>query len=105
MSEKEKKNDPATIKKSLDDMVEQLEQDAKSSKSWASSMSSNKERWEQLKAEIQKRQKELKSLVREKKSGTISPEEFDEKYRILQDELTELEFQVYNMRLGTKVDA
>ena len=26
------------------------------------------------------------------------------KYRKLQDELTELEFTVYNMRLGTKVD-
>ncbi|TXT53942.1 MAG: hypothetical protein BAJATHORv1_100027 [Candidatus Thorarchaeota archaeon] len=105
MVDTEKQNDPETIKKSLDDVVEQLEQDPKGSKSWASSMSSNRERWEELKREIQKRQKELKRLVQEKKSGIIGPEEFDEKYRVLQDELTELEFQVYNMRLGTKVDA
>ena len=40
----------------------------------------------------------------EKKAGTIGQDEFDRKYRKLQDELTELEFQVYNMRLGTSVE-
>ena len=40
----------------------------------------------------------------EKKAGTIGHDEFEKKYRKLQDELTELEFEVYNMRLGTSVD-
>jgi hypothetical protein len=41
--------------------------------------------------------------VTNKKAGIIGQDEFDENYRKLQDELTELEFAVYNMRLGTKV--
>lgn len=91
------------LKKSLDDVIEKLDQGADSSKSWGATMSSNRKRWEELKAEIQKRQRELKELVRRKRAGEIGQDEFDAKYRKLQDELTELEFEVYNMRLGTRV--
>ena len=99
----EEKKDPASIKESFDDVVERLEQDQKSSESWGTSIASNRERWEELKKKIRERQSELKRLVVEKKAGTIGINEFEEKYRIIQDELTELEFEVYNLRLGTSV--
>jgi uncharacterized protein YukE len=92
-----------TIKKSLDDIVEKLNQDSDASKSWGSSVTSNKEEWEKLKKKIHERQKALKQLVADKKAGIIGVDEFDVKYKKLQDELTELEFAVYNMRLGTNV--
>ena len=101
--ESEKSENPETIKKSLDDIVQKLDQDADASKSWSSSITSNKEEWEKLKKNIHDRQKALKQLVTDKKAGIIGIDEFDEKYKKLQDELTELEFAVYNMRLGTKV--
>jgi len=99
----EEKKDPASIKESLDDVVERLEQDQKSGESWGTSIASNRERWEELKKKIRVRQSELKRLVVEKKAGTIGINEFEEKYRRIQDELTELEFEVYNLRLGTSV--
>ncbi|MFW9810981.1 MAG: hypothetical protein ACFFF9_00850 [Candidatus Thorarchaeota archaeon] len=100
----EKSSDSEKIKKSLDDVVHKLDQDADASKSWGQSVSSHREEWESLKNKIKERQKALKQLVSDKKAGIIGQDEFDEKYRILQDELTELEFTVYNMRLGTKVE-
>lgn len=103
MSVLEEKKDPAIIKESLDEMVDRLEQDKKSSESWGTSVASNRERWEALKKKIRERQSELKRLVVEKKAGTIGASEFEEKYRRIQDELTELEFEVYNLRLGTSV--
>jgi chromosome segregation ATPase len=99
----EKERDPAKIKRSLDDVVHRLDQEPDSSESWGETLSQNPEEWEALKSKIKERQRALKALVRERRAGTIGTEEFDEKYRTLQDELTELEFQVYNMRLGTKL--
>ena len=96
--------DADKIKKSLDEVVHKLETDSESSESWGESVHSHPEEWKHLKEEIGKRQKKLKQLVLEKKSGTISPDEFEEKYRTLQDELTDLEFKVYNLRLGTSIE-
>ena len=101
--ESEKSSNPETIKKSLDDIVQKLDHDADASKSWESSVTSNKEEWEKLKKKIHDRQKALKQLVADKRAGIIGVDEFDTKYKKLQDELTELEFAVYNMRLGTNV--
>jgi chromosome segregation ATPase len=101
--EKERDVDPERIRESLDEVVVKLEQDKASSQSWDTSVSENRGKWEQLKSKIKERQKALKALVMEKKSGTIGQAEFDEKYRVLQDELAELEFEVYNLRLGTKI--
>lgn len=95
--------DSESIKKSLDDTVHKLEQDQSSSKSWGSTMAGNREQWDELKSKIKERQRALKELVQEKKSGSIGSDEFESKFRKLQDELTELEFQVYNMRLGTDI--
>ena len=102
--ESEESSNSETIKKSLDDIVQKLDQDADASKSWERSVTSNKEEWEKLKQKIHDRQKALKQLVADKKAGIIGMDEFDTKYKKLQDELTELEFVVYNMRLGTKVE-
>ena len=99
----EKDNDPQTIKKSLDELVHKLEPDSKTSKSWSDTMDNNREEWEKLKQQILDRQKALKELVQEKKAGSIGSEEFKKKYRVIQDELTQLEFEVYNLRLGTDV--
>jgi chromosome segregation ATPase len=99
----QKNRDSKQLKKSLDDVIEKLDQRADSSQSWGTTMRSNRTRWEELKSEIQKRQRELKDLVRQKKAGEIGQDDFDVKYRRLQDELTDLEFEVYNMRLGTRV--
>ncbi|MFX0107750.1 MAG: hypothetical protein ACFE7R_05685 [Candidatus Hodarchaeota archaeon] len=92
------------IKSSLDEVVDKLEQDSKSSDSWRESVSTRQNQWQELKERIRERQSELKRLVMEKKAGTIGPDEFESKYRKLQDELTELEFKVYNMRLGTSIE-
>ncbi len=95
--------DPSEIRKALDDVVRKLEPDDESSGSWGHSVQSHRERWEYLKREIGRRQKALKELVMQKRAGTIGPDEFERRYRELQDELTELEFEVYNLRLGTSV--
>ena len=97
----EKEGDPGNIKRSLDDAVHKLDQEPSSSESWGETLSQNREEWEELKKKIKERQRALKALVREKRAGTIGTEEFEKKYKTLQDELTELEFEVYNLRLGT----
>jgi Fe-S cluster assembly scaffold protein SufB len=92
------------IKRDLDAIVELLNQGEKSSAAWDSSVSDNPEEWEQLKRKIAEKQRALKLLVDKKKAGLIGVDEFDAEYREIQDELTKLEFAVYNMKLGTKVE-
>jgi hypothetical protein len=104
LSLKEDSKDAEEIKSSLDEVVDKLEQDSKSSESWGESVSTRRNHWKAIKEKIRERQRELKRLVMEKKAGTIGQDEFNKRYRKLQDELTELEFQVYNMRLGTSVE-
>jgi chromosome segregation ATPase len=103
LTDKESKKDPSEIRESLDNLVHNLEQDSSASTSWGASVASNKERWEHIKSQIHERQKALKQLVTDKKAGIIGIDEFEEKYRKLQDELVELETAVYNLRLGTDV--
>jgi len=103
VSERESTSDPADIKESLDELVHKLDQGKSSSSSWSDSISANKEEWERLKNKIQERQRALKQLVTDKKSGLVGITEFETQYRKLQDELTELETTVYNMKLGTDV--
>jgi Spy/CpxP family protein refolding chaperone len=103
MSERESTSDPVDIKESLDDIVQKLERGTTSSSNWNESTDANKEAWEQLKNKIQQCQRALKQLVTDKKAGLIGADEFDRQYPKLQDELTELETAVYNMKLGTDV--
>ena len=103
MSKRESTSDPTEIKDSLDDLVQKLDQGKASSSSWNESLGENKEEWEQLKNKIKQCQRALKQLVTDKKAGLIGSDEFEEKYPKLQDELTELETTIYNMRLGTDV--
>lgn len=92
------------IKRDLDAIVELLDQGEKSSAAWDSSVSDNPEEWDQLKRQIAEKQRALKLLVDEKKAGRIGTEEFNAEYKRIQDELTKLEFAVYNMKLGTRVE-
>ena len=103
--DKKKEGASDEVKKSLDEVVAKLEQAPTASDSWGTTMSDNRETWDEIKSKIRDRQKALKTLVREKKAGTIGSEEFDREYRKLQDELTELEFKVYNLRLGTNIES
>ena len=103
MSKHESKKDSIRIKESLDDIVHKLEQDGSSSSSWGDYIASNKEDWENIKSQIQERQRALKQLVTDKKAGLVGIDEFEKKSRKLQDELAELEIAVYNRRLGTNV--
>jgi len=103
--EKQDEGDSEKIKKSLDEVVTKLESGSTSSESWARTMASNPEAWKEIKAKIHDRQKALKTLVRDKKAGSIGSDEFDKRFRELQDELTELEFKVYNLRLGTNIES
>ena len=92
------------MKQSLDGIVQKLEQSPTGSDSWKGSITSNQEEWNRLKAQIAEKQKELKTLVTEKKAGRVGVSEFEKLSRELQDELTDLEFAVYNLRLGTNVE-
>lgn len=103
LSERESTSDPSNIKESLDDLVHKLDQGKSSSSSWSDSIDTNKEEWERIKSQIQERQRELKQLVVDKKAGFVGIDEFESRYRELQDELVKLETTVYNMRLGTDV--
>ncbi len=103
MGTKESGKKSEDIKKSLDEVVHKLEQTTESSEKWGDSVASQHDSWNDIKEKIRARQRELKQLVMDKKAGIIGPEEFNHRYRELQDELTELEFKVYNMRLGTKI--
>ena len=103
MSDRESTSDPVDIKESLDDLVQKLERGKTLSSNWNESTDVNKDEWEQLKNKIQQCQRALKQLVTDKKAGLIGSDEFDKKYPKLQDELTELETAVYNMKLGTDV--
>ncbi|MHA1770864.1 MAG: hypothetical protein ACTSYL_05100 [Candidatus Thorarchaeota archaeon] len=96
-------HDSDEIRRSLDAIVTKLEPTPESSGGWGVVMAEHREEWERLKAQIHERQTALKALVKEKKAGTISPGEFQRRYQEIQDELTALEFQVYNLRLGTDV--
>lgn len=98
-----KEQDSVRIKRELDETVAKLEQSHPSSEDWEETMASNREKWEKLKKKIHERQTALKRLVTEKRAGTIGEKEFREKYRKLQDELTALEFAVYDLRLGTDI--
>ena len=105
MSENPQNNDSnKQIRESLDEIVEKLDKGYDSSAEWDSKIQSQSKKWENLKRELSAKQKALKQLVESKKAGIIGQSEFDEKYAELQDELTQLEFQVYNMRLGTNVE-
>ncbi len=92
------------VRDSLDEVVEKLEKSKGSSESWDSSIHEDSKKWEELKRQISEKQRELKRLVEAKKAGTLSHDAFETQYTKLQDELTRLEFEVYNMRLGTNIE-
>ena len=96
--------DRERMRKSLDEIVAKLDQAHGSSDAWKGSIDSHKEEWERLKSDISEKQRALKLLVTEKKAGRVGTAEFEDKYKKLQDDLTDLEFKVYNLRLGTSIE-
>jgi len=98
------KDSDSQIQDTLDELVEKLDQAPDSSADWDSKIHSTPKKWEELIQKISEKQRELKRLVEAKKAGLIGQSEFEKKYSVLQDELTRLEFEVYNMRLGTNIE-
>ncbi len=91
------------VRESLEQLIHELENDSEPSRGWGDTTERNRELWSHLKEQIHRRQRELKILVMQKRAGEISAEEFESRYRTIQDELTALEAEVYNLRLGTHV--
>ncbi|MHA1271512.1 MAG: hypothetical protein ACTSPY_17095 [Candidatus Helarchaeota archaeon] len=87
-------------KKKLEEIINQLEKSDTSSESWKNIIEKNKEEFQNLKSNIRIKQNELKDLVINKRVGKISQKEFEEQLEKLQNELTDLEFKVYNLRLN-----
>ena len=86
-------------KKKLEDIIEKLDKTSQSSDSWKKIISENKEEFQELKKQIRSKQNELKELVIKKQVGGLSKEDFSRKLQEIQDELSELEFKIYNLRL------
>ena len=72
------------------------------SKEWKKITTQNKEEFENIKKRYREKQNELRSLIMEKKLGSIKEEEFDIKLNELQNELSELEIKIFNLRMGNK---
>lgn len=98
------KDSKGHIQDPLDELVKKLDQAPGSSADWGSKIHSKPKKWEALIKKISEKQRELKRLVEAKKAGDIGQSEFEKRYSVLQDELTQLEFEVYNMRLGTNIE-
>ena len=86
-------------KKKLEDIIEKLDKTNQSSDIWKRIISENKEEFQALKKQIRSKQNELKELVINKQVGGLTQEDFDVKLKKLQDELSELEFEIYKLRL------
>ncbi|MEM2142318.1 MAG: hypothetical protein QXS20_04025 [Candidatus Thorarchaeota archaeon] len=101
---KEHKKDTDQVRKALSQVIDRLEPGGEARAEWRTAVGSNRERWNRLKGDIHDRQVLLKELVRQKRAGEIGEAEFESRYRSLQDELTDLEFEFYSMRLGLDLE-
>ena len=91
-----------TEKEKLNKIIKKLEETkAKNSSDWKKITAEHKEEFEQIKKKYREKQNELRQLILKKKTGTIKGDEFEIKLDELQNELTELEFIIYKMRIGS----
>lgn len=89
-------------KKKLNKVIEQLEKTKdKESSNWKKITTEHKEEFEEIKKKYREKQNELRQLILERKTGSVQGEEFDKKLNKIQDELTELEFKIYKLRIGS----
>ncbi|MHA1230867.1 MAG: hypothetical protein ACTSRP_21810 [Candidatus Helarchaeota archaeon] len=92
-------NNNENKKEKLEDIISKLEKSNRDSEYWKKIVENNKEYFQQIKSKIKIKQDELKELVIQKQVGKIPETQFNEKLEKIQDELTELEFKIYKMRL------
>lgn len=89
-------------KKKLNKIIKQLEKTKdKDSKDWKKITTEHKEEFEVIKKSYREKQNELRQLIQDKKTGIVIGEEFDKRLDKLQNELTELEFKIYKLRIGS----
>ena len=86
-------------KKKLTEVIDRLEETKKKSKAWKDIIDKNEEKFNEIKSQIKIKQQELRDLISKKNSLKLSKEEFEKKVDEVQDELSELEMKIYNMRL------
>jgi len=86
-------------RKKLMEIIDQLDKTNKSSNKWKQIISENRDKFEEIKKSIKLKQLELKNLVVQKQIGEISQEKFNIEIKALQNELTNLEFEIYKLRL------
>jgi len=87
-------------KKKLTDVIDRLEETKKKdSKVWKDIIDKNEEQFNEIKSQIKVKQQELRDLISKKNSLQLNREEFEKKVDEVQDELSELEMKIYNMRL------
>jgi len=90
-------------KEKLIKIINNLEKTKKiDSKEWKQITTQRKKEFENIKKQYREKQNELRNLILEKKLDSIKKEEFDAKLNELQDELSELEKQIFNLRMGSK---
>ena len=86
-------------KDKLEEIIKKFEGNRETRERWKKIIEENKEEFQNIKSLIRKKQSELKELVIKKQVGEINEEEFLIKLEEIQNELTELEFKIYNLRL------
>jgi chromosome segregation ATPase len=84
-------------KKKLEKFLENLKETQ--GENWKQTIEQHKEEFESIKMKIRQKQNELTNLVKKKNALTIGNEEFEERTKIIQQELYELESRILNLRL------
>ena len=87
-------------KKKLTEVIDKLEETKKKdSKIWKDIIDKNEEQFNEIKSQIKIKQQELRDLIGKKNSLKLTKEDFETKVDEVQEELSELEMKIYNMRL------
>ena len=84
-------------KKKLEKLLENLKETQ--GENWKQTIEQNKEEFESIKMKMRQKQNELTNLVKKKNARTIENEEFEERTKLIQQELYELESRILNLRL------
>lgn len=87
-------------RKKILDLIEALGRSDVSVKDrWGKTVREHKESIEEIRKVFRERQNELRVLVERRQAKTISAREFQERVEELQDELTELEGRILDLRI------
>ncbi|MHA1784520.1 MAG: hypothetical protein ACTSVY_12920 [Candidatus Helarchaeota archaeon] len=90
----------ADEKEKLIEIINKLEETKKKdSKKWKQIIEDNEEEFTKLKEQIKIKQKTLRELMVKKNAALLNQKEFEKELDEIQDELSELEMKIYQMRL------